>query len=135
MQLFADLGIVRVKAPQSRPRTGRMLLAKQSRRSTPWALHMSPMNHSKASLFMPDTPSEPVSSLSARMHTQVCSGSFDVEDGLQLGIGADAVVVAVGADEAAVKADVAHVEGGHGAELGGDEVLLRDAVAARSGCS
>ena len=36
--------------------------------------------------------------------------------------------MAVGRDEAAVKADVARLAGRHDLELGGDEVLLRDAV-------
>ena len=51
-----------------------------------------------------------------------------VEDGGKLGIGADAVVVAVSADEAAVKAEVAGVHGRDGLQLGGDKVLLDDAV-------
>ena len=38
--------------------------------------------------------------------------------------------MAVAADEAAVEADIAHIEARHGVELCGDEVLLRDAVAA-----
>ncbi len=36
--------------------------------------------------------------------------------------------MAVGTDEGAVKADVAGPEGGHGGQLGGDEVLLHNAV-------
>ena len=77
---------------------------------------------------MPDTPSEPISSLSASMHTAVRSGRAQLEQGGQGGIGAHPVVVAVGADQGAVEADVHRPEGGDGAQLGGEEVLLHDAV-------
>ena len=55
-------------------------------------------------------------------------GRNGVENACKLCVGADAVVVTVGSDEAAVKADVARLAGGHDLELGGDEVLLRNAV-------
>ena len=55
-------------------------------------------------------------------------GLVEREERGQLGEGADAVVMAVGADEAAIKADVAGVGRGDGFQLGGDEVLLGDAV-------
>ena len=51
-----------------------------------------------------------------------------VKNTCKLCIRADAVVVTVGRDEAAVKADVARLAGGDDFELGGDEVLLRNAV-------
>ena len=77
---------------------------------------------------MPDTPSEPISSLSASIHTAVRSGSFQLEQGRQGGVGAHPVVMAVGADEGAVEAHVHRPEGGDGGQLRGDEVLLHDAV-------
>ena len=55
-------------------------------------------------------------------------GDVELENGGQSGVGAHPVVVAVSADEGAVKADVAGPEGGDGRQLGGDKVLLRDAV-------
>ncbi len=51
-----------------------------------------------------------------------------VEHGAQRGIGADAVVVPVGADEGAVETDVARGIGGNGGELCGEEVFFADAV-------
>ena len=56
--------------------------------------------------------------------------ALQVKERLELGVGADAVVVAVAAYQAAVEADVAHVEGGHGVQLGGHQVFLGDAVLA-----
>ena len=53
---------------------------------------------------------------------------IQIEQGSQLGVGADAVIMAVGADEAAVKAQLPGLGGGDGFQLGGDEVLLGDAV-------
>ena len=50
------------------------LFSKQCLSATPWLAQRSSIKHSKASLCMPETPSEPVSSLSARMHTAVRSG-------------------------------------------------------------
>ena len=55
-------------------------------------------------------------------------GMLHVEDGGKLGIGADAVVVAVAADEAAVKSEVAHIEAGDDLQLRGEEILLGNAV-------
>ena len=54
---------------------------------------------------------------------------FGVENGFELGIGAHAVVLTVAADERAVHADVARLKTRHDLQLGGEEVLLRDAVA------
>ena len=48
--------------------------SKQARRGTFWAAHRSSMKVSKAADFMPVTPSEPISSLSASIHTAVYSG-------------------------------------------------------------
>lgn len=53
---------------------------------------------------------------------------FELQDGRELGVGADAVVMAVGADHAAVKAQVPRVGGRDGLKLSGDEILLHDAV-------
>ena len=50
------------------------------------------------------------------------------EQGGQGGEAAHPVVMAVGADEGAVEADIHGPEGGHGGQLGGDEVLLHNAV-------
>ena len=51
-----------------------------------------------------------------------------VEDGLQLRIGADPVVMAVAADEGAVKTHLAHVKSGDGGQLRGEEVLLGNVI-------
>ena len=51
-----------------------------------------------------------------------------VEDGFQGGIGADPVIVAIGAYHAPVQADVHSLKGGHKLNLSGDEVLLHHAV-------
>ena len=56
------------------------------------------------------------------------SGAFRVEDRGKLCIGANSVVVPVGADHAAVQTDIARVRGRNRFQLGGDEVLLDDAV-------
>ena len=61
-------------------------------------------------------------------HGRALRRAVKVEDGAQLGIGAHAVVLTVGADHAAVKADVARRERRHGGQLRRQEVLLRDAV-------
>ena len=52
-----------------------------------------------------------------------------VENGLELGIGAHAVVLTVAADERAVHADVARFKARHDLQLGREEVLFRDVVA------
>ena len=44
------------------------------------------------------------------------------------GVGADAVVVAVGTDQGAVQTHVSCLAGGYGGEIGGQEILLGDAV-------
>ena len=79
---------------------------------------------------MPVTPSEPVSSLSAR------TADGGVGRGLccrsrpsgRSGVGADAVVVAVGTDHAAVQTNVSGLVGRNYAQLGAEEVSLGDAV-------
>ena len=55
-------------------------------------------------------------------------GNVDVKQALQCGIAAHPVVVSVGADEAAVQAQIRGVEGGDHLQLGGGEVILADAV-------
>ena len=52
----------------------------------------------------------------------------DVDLGEHRGVGADAVVVAIAQDHGAVEAHVAGGAGGHDLNLGGEEVLLLDAV-------
>ena len=61
-------------------------------------------------------------------HGRALRRALKVKDRAQLGIGAHAVVLPVGADHAAVKADVARRERRHGGKLRRQEVLLRDAV-------
>ena len=56
-------------------------------------------------------------------------GGLGLIDGLELSVGAHAVVVAVAADQGAVKTHVAGIQRGHGLQLGGEEILLGDAVA------
>ena len=51
-----------------------------------------------------------------------------LQQGGKAGVGAHPIVVAVGPDERAVKADVAGVEGGHRGQLGGNKILLHNAV-------
>ena len=50
------------------------------------------------------------------------------QEGRQAGEAAHPVIVAVGADQGAVEADVGGLEGGHHLQLGGDEILLHDVV-------
>ena len=55
-------------------------------------------------------------------------GRAGLQDGFQGGEGADAVIMSVGSDHAAVKAAVAGGPGGNDLELGGEEIILIDAV-------
>ena len=55
-------------------------------------------------------------------------GGFLIDLRHEDGIGADAVIVAVGADHGAVETKIPGLEGGNGAQLGGEEVLFHDAV-------
>ena len=55
-------------------------------------------------------------------------GGFLIDLRHEDGIGADAVIVAVGADHGAIEAEIPGLEGGNGAQLGGEEVLFHDAV-------
>lgn len=61
-------------------------------------------------------------------HSRALRRTLEIKDRAQLGIGAHAVILPVGADHAAVKADVACRERRHGGELRRQEVFLRDAV-------
>ena len=61
-------------------------------------------------------------------HGRALRRALEIKDRAQLGIGAHTVVLPVGADHAAVKADVARRERRHGGELRRQEVLLRNAV-------
>ena len=61
-------------------------------------------------------------------HGRALRRAVEVKDGAQLGIGAHAVILTVGTDHAAVKADVARRERRHGGKLRRQEVLFRDAV-------
>ena len=49
---------------------------------------------------------------------------LNIEYRLQLGIGADSVVMAVSADHRAVKADFGHIIGGDSNQLCGEEILF-----------
>ena len=51
-----------------------------------------------------------------------------VKQSLQLGVGADTVVLTVTADQGTVQTDLADVISGNGRELGREEILLRNAV-------
>ena len=55
-------------------------------------------------------------------------GSLALEDSLQRGIGAHAVIVAISADHAAVKADIYRFESRHEFQLGRDQVALYDTI-------
>ena len=83
---------------------------------------------SKKADCIPDTPSDPISSLSASTHTAVRAGGAQVQQGLEGRVAAHPVIVTVSADQGAVKTDVHGVEGGDRLDLGGDEVRLGDAV-------
>ena len=61
-------------------------------------------------------------------HGRTLRRAVKVEDGTQLSVGAHAVILTVGADHAAVKADVARRERRHGGQLRRQKVLFRDAV-------
>ena len=55
-------------------------------------------------------------------------GIFDVKNGVQLGIGADPVVVAVGTQQASVQAHLPAPAGRHYRQFGRQEVFLDEAV-------
>ena len=51
------------------------LFSRHTRTGTFWLSHRSSMKVSKAAVSMPDTPTEPISSLSASTHTEVFPGT------------------------------------------------------------
>ena len=61
-------------------------------------------------------------------HLGAGGGALDVQERPEGGIAADPVVLAVGGDQAAVKPEVAGLEGGDDFQLGREEILLGDAV-------
>lgn len=87
------------------------------------------MKQSKAADCIPETPSEPVSSLSARIQTQVLEGVPSIsKKGLKFRIGTDPIVVTIAADHGTVEPNVAHVKSRNGGEFGGKEILLCDTI-------
>ena len=92
------------------------------------AAAMSSTQYWKKRELAPVEPSEPISSLSQKMRQLVYSGSSASSRALKSGIDADAVVLAVTADNALVEAHVAGASAGHGFQFGGNEVVFADAV-------
>ena len=76
------------------------------------AAAMSSTQYWKKRELAPVEPSEPISSLSQKMRQLVYSGSSASSRALKSGIDADAVVLAVTADNALVEAHVAGASGG-----------------------